>query len=115
MFLCLLSPSVSSVFVSAPLKLPWRKQKPRKVPQRKRGRKENCIQNTDPGRRWETKTQKGAVRIDPKKKTEMVRGRTETQREGGTENSRKIRDQNTLGLSLGSHSYGHRQGLLLDS
>lgn len=32
------------------------------------GRKKNDIENTDPGGRWETKTQKEAVRKDPKKR-----------------------------------------------
>lgn len=66
MFLCLLSPSVSSVLVSAALNP--EETETEKSHRGREGRKENDIENTDPGGRWETKTQKEAVRKDPKKR-----------------------------------------------
>ena len=56
------------VFLLVPFKLLWRKQKARKVLQRKRGQKENLSKNRDSGGRWLIKTQKEAVRKDPKKR-----------------------------------------------
>ena len=56
------------VLLLVPFKLLWRKQKARKVLQRKRGQKENFRKNRDPGGRWLIKTQKEVVRKDPKKR-----------------------------------------------
>ena len=83
----------------SPLKLLRRKQKLRKVPQRKRVQKENLSKNRDPRGRREVKTQKEAMRRD-----ELRRGGGVKRR--GTENSRKIWDSKH---PRGYHSYGNRQ------
>lgn len=91
-----------SVSVSALLKLLWRKQKLRKVPQRKRGL-EKELEQKPRGRKWETKTliRQGLRRV----RVDRVLERRD-EKDQGSKHS---------GSNLGSHSYSYSPRSFLDS